>query len=209
MYWSRSTAIIMNFQHNISRLKALLPASNEYEPDLVRLINVRSFEECTRNEVRYKIMALIARGVSTASAIANDIGIGRTAVYRHLNIMERSGFVVHHNNRYYVAARLFLVYDVGIDSDGTIKIKVFCDRGGFVDGELGFVLVKGPYCKCEVCDLYEQCLAAVKRLAKKLDVVIRSEHPLQAFKEIVTAIAQRDVVNLIKRGYLVLRMETD
>jgi len=199
--------MIMNSQY-ISRLRALLPAFSEYEPDLVRLINAKSFEECTRNEVRYRIMTLIARGVSSASAIANGIGVGRTAIYRHLNIMERTGFVVHHNNRYYIAARLFLVYDVDIDSDGSIRIKVFPDRGGFVDGELGFVLVKGPYCKCEVCDFYERCLAAVKRLAKKLDVVIRSEHPLQAFKEIVTTVAQRDVINLIRRGYLIVKMET-
>lgn len=200
-------AIAMPSQY-VSRLRALLPAFSEYEPDLVRLINVKSFEECTRNEVRYKILTLIARGISTAAAIASNIGIGRTAIYRHLNIMERTGFIVHHNNRYYIAARFFLVYDVSIDSDGSIRINVFSDRGGFVDGELGFVLVKGPYCKCEVCDLYERCLTAVKKLAKKLDVVVRSEHPLQAFKEIVTVIAQRDVINLIRRGYLVVKMET-
>ncbi len=190
----------------ISRLKSLSLPFSEYEPDLVRLINVKSFEGCVQNEIRCRIISLIARGVSSASDLANSIGIGRTAIYRHLNIVERSGFIVHYNNRYYVAARFFLVYDVDVDSDGSIRIKVFPDRGGFVDENLGFVLVKGPLCRCEVCDLRERCLAAVKGLAKKLNVVIRSEHPVQAFREIVTSIAQRDIVNLIKRGYLIVKV---
>ena len=190
----------------IMRLKAIELPSRDYEPDLIRFINIKSFESCVQNEVRCHIMSLIAKGISSAAEIASELNIARTAIYRHLNMMEKSGLIVHYNNRFYVAARFFFVFDVDVDADGIIKIQVFPDRGGFVDENLGFVLVKGPYCRCDICVYKDSCLKAVKNLAKKLNIKIRSESPLEAFREIVATIAQRDVVNIIRRGYMIVKV---
>lgn len=186
-------------------LQLPFPKYQGYRPDVVRLINVRSFDACASNAMRCRILGLIAQGVNTAADIAKQLNMGRTAVYRHLNALEKHGWIVHTNNKFFIAAKLFLAFDMVLDAEGKIVIQVLPDRGAFVDETVGLILVKGPQCHCEVCVLFQRCLRAVKELARKLDVKIRSETPLAAFKEIVETLVKRDVATLVKKGYLVVK----
>ncbi len=192
-------------QNYITRLKMLSVPKGYPEIDLIRMINYRAFESCVNNEMRCAIMSLMARGMVIASDIATTLGISRTAIYRHLHSLRRNGLVLYKDGKFYVAAKLFLVYDTLIDNDGSIRLTVHSNKGSFVDEALGVVFVKGELCKCDVCIIKDECLSAVKGLAKRLDVKIRSEKPLEAFKEIVSEIVKRDVVNIVKNGYLIVK----
>jgi biotin operon repressor len=196
----------MSLSEAIKRLKLLsLPQDYPEDVDLIRLIDYRSFMNCINNEVRCAILTLISKGITSAADIAKYLNISRTGIYRHLNVLARSGFLMHMNGKYYISAKIFLIYDVDIDSDGFIKLKIHPDKGGFVDEEAGFVLIKGPICKCEVCRAFDTCIKAVKSVAKKLDIRIRSENPLQAFTEIIRELIYRDVYHVIRNGYLIVR----
>ncbi|MEM4908677.1 MAG: hypothetical protein QXI40_00845, partial [Ignisphaera sp.] len=82
-------------------------------------------------------------------------------------------------------------------------------KGGFADEDVGFVLVKGESCRCDVCSIAERCLKAVKNLARKLEIKVRSEIPLEAFAEIAREVAYRDVLGIIKSGYLIVKSPFD
>uniref|UniRef100_A0A7C2VB04 ArsR family transcriptional regulator n=1 Tax=Ignisphaera aggregans TaxID=334771 RepID=A0A7C2VB04_9CREN len=196
----------MSLYESLKRLNTLVvPSAASEEVDLLRLINYRMFMRCVNNEDRCVILSLIARGVTSANDIANVLGTSRTGIYRHLNILEKSGMIVHKDGRFYIAAKMFLVYDVEMDNDGYIRVNIHPDKGGFVDEGTGLVLVKGENCKCNVCKNLDLCTRAVKNLAKKLDVKIRSENPLNAFSEIVKGIIYRDVLGIINNGYLIVK----
>jgi len=195
-----------SFHSPLSRIKSLTPPTHYPEIDLVRLINYRTFESCVKNEIRCVIVSLMARGVTLANEIASALGISRTAIYRHLNALRRGGIITYYNGRFYIAARLFLIYDVEVDEKGFIKLIIHPNKGGFIDESVGFALVKGEFCKCDTCAARDRCLAAVKNLAKKLDVKIRSEEPLSGFREIVEEIAMRDIARIIKESYLVVKV---
>ena len=192
-------------QGYVARLKMLSIPKEYPEIDLIRMINYRSFEGCVNNEIRCTIMSLMSRGMVTASDIATALGISRTAIYRHLHSLRRNGLALYRDGKFYVAARLFLVYDTSLSEDGSIKLTVHPNKGGFVDESLGFVFVKGELCRCDVCRVRDECLSAVKGLAKRLEVKIRSERPLEAFREIVIEIVKRDVIHIVKEGYLVVK----
>lgn len=196
-----------NLSEIVGRLRTLtLPSCYPDDVDIVRLINHRMFMNAIASDVRYAIVSLIAKGVISANDIAEYLGISRTGIYRHLNILQKCGLLIHRDGKYFVASRMFLVYDVDLDNDNYIKIRVYPDKGGFVDEDLGFVLVKGGLCRCDVCKTFEKCLKAVKNLAKKLEIKVRSENPLDAFVEIVREIVYRDVLSIIKNGYLIVKM---
>lgn len=191
---------------SLKRMKSLsLPKGYPENIDLIRLITYKTFMKCITNDVRCTIMSLIARGHTTALDISSALGSSRTAVYRHLHNLHRNGFIVYMNGKFYVAARFFLVYDIEPDSEGHLRMKIYADKGGFVDEEVGFVLIKGEICQCDVCNVIDRCLKAVKSLARKLDVKIRSEKPLEAFIEIAREIVYRDVLNIMKNGYLIVK----
>ena len=190
----------------IDRLKSFTVPPNYPEIDIVRLINNKTFDNCVKNEIRCAMVSLMAKGITSATEIASALGMPRTAIYRHLNILRRSGIVVYRDGRFYVAARLFLVYDIEANEDGSIKMVIHTDKGGFIDETIGFVFVKGELCKCDACTVRDKCLNAVKNLAKRLDVKIRSENPLSCFKEIVEELIKRDVVKALKEGYLILKL---
>lgn len=192
-------------QNYVSRLKMLLVPKDYPEIDLIRMINYKAFESCINNEMRCAIMSLMARGMVMASDIAASLGISRTAIYRHLHSLRKNGLALYRDGRFYVAARLFLVYDTMLGDDGSIRLTIHPNRGGFIDESLGFVLVRGELCRCDVCMVREECLSAVKGLAKRLDVKIRSERPLEAFKEIVIEVVRRDVIHIVKEGYLIVK----
>ncbi len=194
-------------QEALLRLKSLGLPSNYPEPDIIRLINRKAFDGCVANEIRCAIISMLARGVSSAAELANSLNISRTAIYRHLHVLERNGFIVYRNGGFYVGARIFLVYDLSLDEDSNlIKINVYTDRGGFVDERMGFVFVKGDRCRCEICIVRDECLRAVKDLARKLDIKIRSEIPIEGFREIVKEMIRRDIVSLIRNGYLIVKI---
>ncbi len=188
----------------IERVRQLFPKHVEYEPDIARLIYLKIFVSSLENETRRQILSLIAKGVNSASEIASNIGTARTAIYRHLNILKKNGFIEHINNRYYLSARIFLAYDV-IVSNGSVNIVILTDYGAFADEEIGFIVIRGPQCMCDVCDIREQCLAGVKRLAKKLDIKLRSETPIKAFQEIMSMLIERDITTILKKSLLVLK----
>jgi len=200
---------IKSVQIHAQRIMALTLPPNYPEIDVVRLINYRTFENCIKNEVRCAMVSLMARGITTAAEIASALGISRTAIYRHLNALRKSGIVAYRDGKFYVAARLFLVYDVDIDEKGSIKITVYPNKGGFIDEAIGFAFVKGEYCRCDVCVVRDKCLNAVKNLAKKLDVKIRSENPLDGFREIVEEITKKDLIKLLKDGYLIAKLSEE
>lgn len=195
---------------SLRRLRSLsLPKNFPRDIDLIRLINYKIFDNCIINENRCTIISLIAKGVTTALDIANALGSSRTAVYRHLNVLRRNGILAYKNGKFFIAARIFLVYEADVDSEGYIKIKIYPDRGGFVDEEVGFILLKGHLCICDACRAFESCLRAVKNLARKLEVKVRSEKPLDAFIEIAREIIYRDALNVIKNGYLVVKTASE
>jgi biotin operon repressor len=196
----------MSLNEAIKRLRSLsIPQGYPEEIDLIRLIDHRSFVNCVSNEVRCSILTLVSKGVTSANDIAKYLNISRTGIYRHLNVLTKSGFLMHINGRYYVSAKIFLVYDVDIDEEGFIKLRIHPDKGGFIDEEIGFAFIKGISCKCEVCRAFDTCTRAVKSIAKKLDIRIRSENPLQAFTEIVKELVYRDVLHIIRGGYLIVK----
>jgi len=195
---------------SLKRMKALsLPKGYPEDIDLIRLINYRTFLGCILNDVRCSIMSLMAKGYTSALDIATALGFSRTAIYRHLHSLRKNGLVTYRNGRFYIAARFFLVYDVELDSEEGIKLKIYADKGGFADEDVGFVLVKGESCRCDVCSIAERCLKAVKNLARKLEIKVRSEIPLEAFAEIAREVAYRDVLGIIKSGYLIVKSPFD
>jgi predicted transcriptional regulator len=193
-------------QDPVARIKSLKVPVSYPEIDLVRLVNCKVFESCMKNELRCTIVSLLARGATTANEVASALGISRTAIYRHLNALRKNGIITYYNGRFYVGARLFLVYDVEVDEKGYIKLIIHPDKGGFADESIGFAFVKGKLCKCDICITKDKCLAAVKNLARKLDIKLRSEEPLSGFREIVEEIVKRDIVKVIKEGYLIIRI---
>ncbi|MEM1645064.1 MAG: winged helix-turn-helix domain-containing protein [Ignisphaera sp.] len=196
----------MNLNESLKRLKALtLPQGYPEDIDLLRLIDYRLFLNCINNELRCSIMMLIGRGITSAMDLSKYLGIPRTGIYRHLNILLRSGLLMRKNGRYFVSAKMFLVYDVDVESDGYIRLRIHPDKGGFIDEEVGFISIKGESCRCDVCNTFDNCIKAVKNFARKLDVRIRSEKPMHGFIEIVKEIVYRDVLQIVKSGYLVVK----
>jgi len=191
----------------VLRLRGLGPTSfNGFKPDLVRLINSRSFTSVVDDDTRRSILTLIARGSTKASEIASKLHLTRTSIYRYLKSLYRAGFICKRRGHFFIASRLFLVYDVVVDDQGSLLIKINQSVGGIVDEDAGFIVIREHSCHCGICAIREECLSSLKRLAKKLDVKIRSESPLEAFKEIVKTVVTRDIVELAKRGYLVLKI---
>lgn len=196
----------MDLSETIRRLKSLsLPQGYPEEIDLLRLVNHRLFMNCVNNEIKCAILNLVSKGITSATELAKYLNISRTGIYRHLNVLIKSGLLIYMNGRYYVSAKMFLVYDVDIGDEGFIKLRIHPDKGGFVDEEVGFIFIKGSSCKCEVCKTFDTCTRAVKNIAKKLDIRVRSENPMQAFIEIVRELIYRDVLYIIKNGYLTVK----
>ena len=193
----------------LTKLLSLKPLQEYPDIDIIRMINIKSFETALNNEIRYAIASLIALGTTTASELASKLGIPKTGIYRHLHILRRAGIVEYKSGRFYIASRLFLAYDVDIDENGNIRLHVLPDLGGFIDESTGFVVVRGQHCKCAVCAKKEWCLNAVKSIAKKLDVKVRSEEPLSAFREIVEELIKRDIAKILKASYLVVKVSEE
>ncbi|MEM1525637.1 MAG: winged helix-turn-helix domain-containing protein [Ignisphaera sp.] len=196
----------MNLDEALKRLNALsLPQGYPKDVDLLRLIDHKMFLNCVSNELKSSIMALIGRGITSATELSKYLRIPRTSIYRHLNILLKSGLLIRKNGRYFVSAKMFLVYDCDIENNGYIRLRIHPDKGGFIDEDIGFVSIKGESCKCDVCNAYDNCIKAVKNFAKKLDIRIRSENPMYGFIEIVREIVYRDVLQIVRNGYLIAK----
>ncbi len=189
----------------LERIKSLVMTFGDYELQPVKLLSLSTFETIVSDETKVSILRLVARGVDTAAELSQRIGASKTGVYRYLKSLLKSGFLVKRGKRYYPSARLYLVYVVETYQDGSPCIRLVKDRGAIVDsGDM--ILLRGPQCECSSCPERPKCLNAVRKIARLLDVKLRSTEPLAAFKEIVECVVTRDIPALLRRACLVIEV---
>ncbi len=189
----------------LERIKSLAMQVGDHELQPVKLMSLSAFEGVASDDTKVSILRLIARGVSTASELSERIGASKTGVYRYLKSLLKSGFIVKKGRKYYLSARLYLVYSVEIDEDGSPCIRLLRDRGAIVD-ESDMIFLRGPKCDCSSCPDRPRCLNAVRRIARLLDVKLRSTEPMAGFREIVECVITRDMPALLRKACLVIEV---
>lgn len=189
----------------LERLRCLAIQVDGHELAPIKLVNMQVFEYLASEPQRLKILRCIARGINTASELSSCIKVSKTGIYRYLRSLIRSGFVTKVGKRYFITARLYLVYRVEVSDDNAPCIRLVKDMGAIVDSNDVF-FIRGPLCECSLCSDRSKCLEAVRKLARVLDVKIRSTEPLDAFREIVSCIVTRDLPTLLRRACLVIEV---
>ncbi len=189
----------------LERLKCLATQIEGRELAPIKLVNLQVFEYLASEPQRLRILRCIARGINTASELSRCVSVSKTGIYRYLKSLVRSGFVTKVGKKYFLTARLYLVYRVEVSDDNTPCIRMVKDMGAIVDSNDVF-FIRGPLCECALCNDRARCLDAVRKLARVLDVKIRSTEPLDAFREIVSCVVTRDLPTLLRRACLVIEV---
>ncbi|RLG84971.1 MAG: hypothetical protein DRO15_08100 [Thermoprotei archaeon] len=170
-----------------------------------RLLSEYIFESTFRSDYRFKILNALAERNFYASDLASHLGISRTAIYRHLSMLEKYGWIGRdEENRYALIADVFLVFRVIPRSKESMNIEILTDKGAFASKRSGFVVVKPNAHLCGGCDAASNCLKIVKSMARHFNVKIRSETPAKAFIEILATLASRDFIKIARKSYMVL-----
>ena len=169
-----------------------------------RLLSEYIFDSTFRSDYRFKILNALAEKSLHASDLASQLGISRTAIYRHLGILEKYGWIGRdEENKYTLIADVFLVFRI-TPSKRSMNIKILTDKGAFASKRSGFVIVKPNAYLCGGCDVASDCLKIVKSMARYFNVKIRSETPAKAFIEILATLASRDFTKIARKSYMVL-----
>jgi len=189
----------------LERLRNLVMQIGGYELQPVKLMSLPSFEAVASDETKVRVLRLIASGIDTATELSKLVGSSKTGIYRYLKSLMKSGFVIKKGRRYIPSARLYLVYTVEVEDDGVPCIRLVRDRGAILDSR-DMIFIKGPECDCSTCPERPRCLEAVRRIAKLLDVKLRSTEPMAAFREVVECVVTRDIPTLLRRACLVLEV---
>lgn len=169
-----------------------------------RLLSEYIFDSTFRSDYRFKILNALAERSLHASDLASHLGISRTAIYRHLSMLEKYGWIGRDTeNRYALIADVFLVFRI-TPSKKSMNIEILTDKGAFASKRSGFVIVKPNAHLCGGCDAASDCLKIVKSMARYFNVKIRSETPAKAFIEILATLASRDFAKIARKSYMVL-----
>ncbi len=174
----------------------------------VVLIHEENFNATVSNDQRLKILMLLAKGVSKASELAKNIGIGRTAIYRHLNYLQSYGWITKENENYYLTSNVYLVYRI-VSSESNIALEILEHKGAFIDNIYGMITIiedKDIINKCWKCVLVDLCLATTSSIAKRVRIKF-DETSLPAIRviELLAKGVKKDIHNLMKKGFIVLR----
>ncbi len=170
-----------------------------------RLISEHIFDLTFKSDIRFRILNILTEQNMYAADLAKKVGISRTAIYRHLAMLEKYGWIERdEEDRYKLASDVFLVFRIGKSEGSRLDIVILTEKGAFASHKSGFVVVKPDAHLCAGCGELIKCLQIVKSMAQHYNVKIRSETPARAFIEILATLAARDFVKVARRSYMVL-----
>ncbi len=176
--------------------------------DNVRLLSEDMFDVALDHE-RLKILKIITFGVTRPCIMMKKLRIPKSTLYRHLNLLLRSGWLEKKNGEYILSSSIYLVYRV-VNDNYKIEIEILSNKGAFIDEKTGFIIITGkePTINCTRCPLLTQCTSIVKDLASRLEIKIRSSTPAEAFVEIMSKIATRIFSKQVSNSYLDVKLRT-
>ncbi len=170
------------------------------------LIHEENFNATISNDQRLSILSLLAKGVTRASQLAENIGVIRTAVYRHLHFLENHGWVVKHGEDYLLTSKIYLVYRIYSSPEGA-SLEVLENKGAFIDDSYGLlVIVNGvdASSRCTNCLLIDLCRSSVETIARRLDVG-GSEIPAIRIISSLSKIVKMNIGTMLRKGFVILK----
>ncbi len=176
----------------------------------IRLLREDMFDIALNRE-RLPILKLIVFGITRPTMLAEKLHIAKSTVYRHLNALLKSGWVVRKGDGDYVlASSIFLVYRIETDGD-FVKISILNNKGAFVDKRTGLIIVTGrqPPVNCLRCKDLVRCTEIAKQVASQLGLKLRSLTPAEAFVEILTHLARKVLCQGLDKTFIELKLSRD
>ncbi len=156
----------------------------------VAILPIESFDALSSNSVRVSIMDILSRGPMTVTSIAQELGMLKGVVHRHVKALEDFGWIRQlsdeevralglsreANRIYYVpTAMVYLGFRLETNEHG-VKIIIPTNYGAFIDIRgRRFVIMMPTYsnydCKSS-CPSHDACLDWIKRVGKQFHVSI-------------------------------------
>ncbi len=170
------------------------------------LIHEENFNVTVSNDQRLTILSLLARGITRASQLAENIGVVRTAVYRHLHFLENHGWIVKQGEDYFLTSKIYLVYRVYSSSTGA-SLEVLENKGAFIDDSYGLlVIVNGidANSRCNNCLLIDLCRSSIEPIARRFDMG-ESEIPAIKIISSLSRIVKLNIETMLRKGFVILR----
>jgi len=174
--------------------------------DNIVLIHEENFNATISNDQRLAILSLLAKGVTRASQLAENIGVVRTAVYRHLHFLENHGWIVKHGEDYLLTSKIYLVYRV-YSSPAGASLEVLENKGAFIDDSYGLlVIVSGVDAskRCTSCLLIDLCRSSVDAISRRFDVS-ESEIPSIRIISSLSKLVKMNIESMLRKGFVVLK----
>ncbi|GAB6945304.1 ArsR/SmtB family transcription factor [Vulcanisaeta sp. JCM 14467] len=182
----------------------------------VAVLPIESFDTLLNNNVRISIMDMLSKGPMTVTSLAQELGILKGVVHRHVKALEDFGWIRQlsdeevkvvglsreANRIYYVpTAMVYLGFKLEINEHG-MKIIIPTNYGAFIDIRgRKFILVTPTYsnhdCK-NSCPSHEACLDWIKRIGKQFHVSIDYDDASKALMHLYTQLILREFkINIV------------
>lgn len=174
--------------------------------DSIALIYEENFNSAVSNDQRLKILSLIARGVSRVSQMAEELGIVRTALYRHLHFLEDRGWIVKQEENFLLTSSIYLVYRIR-RIGYSVAIEVLEDKGAFVDTTYGFLVIMNGVDannRCANCLLVDICRNGIDPIARRLEVSM-AEMPAVKIISALSRAVKNNIEHMMRKGFVVIR----
>ena len=182
----------------------------------VAVLPIESFDALLSNSVRVSIMDMLSRGPMTVTSLAQELGMLKGVVHRHVKALEDFGWIRQlsddevkviglsreANRIYYVpTAMVYLGFKLEVNEHG-MKIVIPTNYGAFIDMRgHKFILMTPTYsshdCKSS-CPSHEACLDWIKRTGKQFHVSIDYDDASRALMYLYTQLILREFkINMV------------
>ncbi|MFB6470057.1 MAG: ArsR/SmtB family transcription factor [Vulcanisaeta sp. AZ3] len=176
----------------------------------VVILPIESFEALMSNDMRIKIMNMLSRGPMTVTSIAQELGVLKGIVHRHVKMLEDFGWVRQLNNEevraiglsreanriYYVpSAIVYLGFKLDVNGN-SMRILIPANYGAFIDMKAHRFIMLTPTSnthECRnVCPSHDICLDWVKKTGKQYHVNVDEDDAARALISLYTQLILKE-----------------
>ncbi|MGC9179958.1 MAG: ArsR/SmtB family transcription factor [Vulcanisaeta sp.] len=187
----------------------------------VAVLPIESFDALLGNSIRINIMDMLSRGPMTVTSLAQELGMLKGVVHRHVKALEDFGWVRQLNNDevktvglsreanriYYVpSAMVYLGFKLEANEHG-MKIIIPANYGAFVDVRgRKFILLTPTFSNHECrnsCPSHEACLDWIKRIGKQYHISVDYDDAGRALMYLYTQLILKEFrINMINNAIM-------
>ncbi|GAB6946142.1 hypothetical protein JCM16161A_02720 [Vulcanisaeta sp. JCM 16161] len=182
----------------------------------VAVLPIESFEALLSNNVRISIMDMLSKGPMTVTSLAQELGMLKGVIHRHVKALEDFGWIRQLSNDeakimglsreanriYYVpTAMVYLGFKLEANEHG-MKIIIPTNYGAFIDIRGHKFIVLTPTfsnhdCR-NSCPSHDACLDWIKRVGKQFHISIDYDEASRALMYLYTQLILKEFrINMV------------